>query len=152
MKFIKRKSALKPITGSIVDTFNVNDKTKNTYSANVIDELVKEVYSTEEKVIGTFLEKPLYERTFDLGLIGDSNAISKYAIGENIKFLVDCRGRMVNYLGISSMIPLKFESYTAELFAESSEGKILVTFERNQAGPWSDRNLVVTTKYTKTTD
>ena len=89
MKFIKRKSALKPITGSIVDTFNVNDKTKNTYSANVIDELVKEVYSTEEKVIGTFLEKPLYERTFDLGLIGDSNAISKYAIGENIKFLVD---------------------------------------------------------------
>ena len=50
------------------------------------------------------------------------------------------------------MIPLKFESYTAELFAESSEGKILVTFERNQAGPWSDRNLVVTTKYTKTTD
>ena len=37
MKYIKRKSALKPITGSIVDTTNINDKTKNTYSANVID-------------------------------------------------------------------------------------------------------------------
>lgn len=39
-KFIKRKSAVKPITGSIVDTKNIIDKTTNTYSARVIDELV----------------------------------------------------------------------------------------------------------------
>ena len=37
MKYIKRKSAVKPITGSIVDTTNIADKTSNTYSANVID-------------------------------------------------------------------------------------------------------------------
>lgn len=42
-RYIKRKSAIKvdKITGSIVDTINVDDKTSNTYSANVIDELIK---------------------------------------------------------------------------------------------------------------
>ena len=38
MKFIKRKSAVKPITGSIVDSTNIADKTSNTYSAKIIDE------------------------------------------------------------------------------------------------------------------
>lgn len=40
MIYIKRKSAVKPINGKIVDSFNVVDKSKNTYSAKVIDELV----------------------------------------------------------------------------------------------------------------
>lgn len=39
-KYIKRKSAVKPITGSIVDTKNIIDKTTNTYSANVIDTMI----------------------------------------------------------------------------------------------------------------
>lgn len=38
MKYIKRKSAVKPITGSIVDTPNIDDKSKNTYSARIIEE------------------------------------------------------------------------------------------------------------------
>ena len=38
MKYIKRKAALKPITGSIVDTTNITDKTTNTYSARLIEE------------------------------------------------------------------------------------------------------------------
>ena len=39
MIFIKRKSALKPISGEIVDTENISNKKKNTYSARVIDKL-----------------------------------------------------------------------------------------------------------------
>ena len=38
MKYIKRKSAVKPMSGLIVDTINIDDKTTNTYSARVIDE------------------------------------------------------------------------------------------------------------------
>ena len=38
MKYIKRKSAVKPITGQIVDTVNVDDTTTNTYSARIINE------------------------------------------------------------------------------------------------------------------
>ena len=40
MKFIKRKSALKPITGSIVDTFNINDKTTNAPSLRLMIDLL----------------------------------------------------------------------------------------------------------------
>ena len=40
MIYIKRKSAVAPISGSIVDTFEIDNRTTNTYSARVIDELV----------------------------------------------------------------------------------------------------------------
>lgn len=40
MIYIKRKSAVQPISGSIVDTFEIDNRTTNTYSARVIDELV----------------------------------------------------------------------------------------------------------------
>ena len=45
-KKIKKVSVapIDPITGSIVDTTNIDDKTKNTYSANVIDKLLNKVY------------------------------------------------------------------------------------------------------------
>ena len=39
MIFIKRKSALKPISGEIVDTENISNKKKNTYSARIIEKL-----------------------------------------------------------------------------------------------------------------
>ena len=40
MIYIKRKSAIQPISGSIVDTTNIENKATNTYSANVIDSLI----------------------------------------------------------------------------------------------------------------
>ena len=40
MKFIKRKSAVKPITGSIVDTFNVDDKITNAPSLRLMIDLL----------------------------------------------------------------------------------------------------------------
>ena len=39
-KKIKKVSATKPLTGEIVDTTNITDKSSNTYSARVIDSLV----------------------------------------------------------------------------------------------------------------
>ena len=42
MKYIKRKTTTKPMAGLIVDTDNISDKTKNTYSARVIDEKINE--------------------------------------------------------------------------------------------------------------
>lgn len=76
MKFIKRKSALKPITGSIVDTFNIANKTTNTYSARVIDDLVsssggetENIYSTTEQVIGTWIDgQTLYRKVYHVEL------------------------------------------------------------------------------------
>lgn len=47
MKYIKRKSAVKPITGSIVDTMNVDDKTTNAPSIRVFEEEMKNIDSTQ---------------------------------------------------------------------------------------------------------
>ena len=38
--YIQRKSAVKPITGSIADTTNIDDKILNTYSSRIIDMLM----------------------------------------------------------------------------------------------------------------
>ena len=40
MKYIKKKSISKPISGKISDTLNINDKNTNTYSAKIIEELI----------------------------------------------------------------------------------------------------------------
>ncbi len=40
IKYIQKKSTVQPITGKIVDTLNIEDKTKNTYSARVIDQMI----------------------------------------------------------------------------------------------------------------
>lgn len=74
MKYIKRKSAVRPITGSIVDTTNIDDKTSNTYSARVIEELVKDVYSTSETVVGTWIDgKPIYRKVINFNIPSGAN-------------------------------------------------------------------------------
>ena len=40
MKYIRKKSISKPISGSISDTLNIEDKKTNTYSAKIIEELI----------------------------------------------------------------------------------------------------------------
>ena len=46
MKYLKRKSVSKPIQGSILDTKNIENKTLNTYSSNIINELIESSKST----------------------------------------------------------------------------------------------------------
>ena len=55
MKYIKRKSSAKPMFGLIVDTDNISDKTKNTYSARVIDEKINETLNKTLEEIETLL-------------------------------------------------------------------------------------------------
>ena len=57
---IKKKNTTIPINGKIVDTENVEDKTSNAPSMRLTEEMIKEKYSTEEQVIGTWIDgKPL---------------------------------------------------------------------------------------------
>ena len=67
MKRIKKVSTAKvdPITGSVSDTYNITDKTKNAPSIRLTEEMIdkKNNYSTEEIVIGTWIDgKPLYRK------------------------------------------------------------------------------------------
>ena len=62
---IKKKNTTIPINGKIVDTDNVEDKTSNAPSLRLAEEMTKEKYSTEEQIVGTWIDgKTLYRKTF----------------------------------------------------------------------------------------
>lgn len=66
MKLIKRVavSEIPKINGSVVDTFNVEDKTTNAPSIRAVEE--KLTYSTEEKQIGYWIDgKPIYRKVVE---------------------------------------------------------------------------------------
>ena len=88
MKYIKRVSKVKndDTKGYIINSTNVTDKEKNTYSAGIIDGLVSDDYSTTEQVIGTYNNKPLYRKTVvttKANLITELNKIKNKSV---IKF------------------------------------------------------------------
>ena len=153
MKFIKRKSAVKPITGSIVDTTNIDDKSTNTYSANIIDKFNS--YSTEETFTGKYWidGKKIYRKVVDLGLIGTESADKSYTIGTNIEKLIECKAKLISSTNTScDLIPVENDDVYAKVNTYSKNGVINITLKRSGIGHYSDRNLVVTVEYTKTTD
>ena len=91
--YIEKKSTAKipEVNGAVVDTRNVDDKTTNTYSARVIDEM--NTYSTEEVIVGIWLEKdgtkkPLYRKVYYVdafpnnGHIGIDSGLTNVSIKE----------------------------------------------------------------------
>lgn len=63
---IKKKNTTIPINGKIVDTENVEDKTSNAPSMRLVEEMTKDIYSTDEQVIGTWNGKKLYRKTIEV--------------------------------------------------------------------------------------
>lgn len=81
---IKKKNTTIPISGKIVDTENVEDKTSNAPSMRLVEEMTKDIYSTEEQVIGTWIDgKPLYRKVIDFGAL-PSSPLYKY-VNHNIQ-------------------------------------------------------------------
>ena len=54
MIYLKKVSTTKPVSGNIINSKNITDKEKNTYSANIIDTLLSEV-GISETVIQTII-------------------------------------------------------------------------------------------------
>lgn len=76
MKYIKKVSVspIPEINGSVVDTFNVEDKTTNAPSIRAVEE--KLTYSTEEKQIGYWIDgKPLYRKVYE-GITASSGGVT----------------------------------------------------------------------------
>lgn len=150
MKYIKRKSAVKPITGNIVDTFNVEDKTTNAPSIRAVED--KLTYSTEEKQIGYWIDgKPLYRKVLNVGALLDT-------ANKSIPINVSDLDKIINMYGYSYngsvFIPLPYP-HTTSL---SSQITISFNVDTNYliVGTGSDRTAFtetyVTIEYTKTTD
>ena len=151
MKLIKKIaiSILDAVTGAIFNSTNISDKEHNTYSAEIIDELVKEVYSTDEIVIGTYMGKTLYRKAFrftDL-LIASKEVVTLIEMGNTVQ-MVDLKGN-VTYMG--NTYPLGDWTNANMLgWAWSEVGALLIY------NPYTDQrafaDIKVTLEYTKTTD
>ena len=84
---IKKKNTTIPILGKIVDTENVEDKTSNAPSMRLMEEMSKEKYSTEEQVIGTWIDgKPLYRKVIEMGNMTKEDYKIKAHNIQNIKY------------------------------------------------------------------
>ena len=84
---IKKKNTTIPINGKIVDTENVEDKTSNAPSMRLTQEMIKEKYSTDEQVIGTWIDgKPLYRKVIEMGNMTKENYKIKAHNIKNIKY------------------------------------------------------------------
>ena len=113
-----------------------------------------ENYSTEEQVIGTWIDgKPLYRRVInsttpnvetDTALTGKSIYITEC----NVETMVTLRG-IVNTSGVFAYSGQSWNDYTFHLNYNSNEKCISVTLNRIT---WANQPLIVILEYTKTTD
>lgn len=131
----------------IINSKDIADKEKNTYSAKIIDELVKEVYSTEERIIGTYLGKTLYRKTIT-GSLGTSETTSiSVILGENINKLVFVSGFI--FLAAPTPVNAYWNDTLKSLVQQSSTNKnqINIYYATNMA----QAPFEITIEYTKTT-
>ena len=63
IKYIQKKSAVKPLTGKIVNTVNIDDKTTNTYSASIIDQKIAAGAPSEDSGDSVFVSQILTSGT-----------------------------------------------------------------------------------------
>ena len=93
---IKKKNTTIPINGKIVDTENVEDKTSNAPSMRLVEEMAKEKYSTDEQVIGTWIDgKPLYRKVGTIkftSIYSQGNFTVGSLISSNIKIWNNNKG------------------------------------------------------------
>ena len=146
---IKKKNTTIPINGKIVDTENVEDKTSNAPSMRLVEEMAKEKYSTDEQVIGTWIDgKPLYRKTiisnFEVPFV---TQVTSYDIRHNISNIDKVvYAEMTD--GLKHIPNLSMSGGTTTIDYVSST-MIEIRYINDS---WSQRNWYITLEYTKTTD
>ena len=149
------------ITASIVNSKNIEDKAHNTYSAEIIDGLVKDVYSTTETVVGIFLDKLLYRKVYVIDSETSIPSNKVYQVAHqisNLSEIIDARAKLIGFdnqyikNGSSMMAP----RITPDGLATYSIGVDIGNPEtvNLQFGTayTKFKNLRLTVEYTKTTD
>lgn len=149
---IKKKNTTIPINGKIVDTENVEDKTSNAPSMRLVEEMTKDIYSTEEQVIGTYLGKPLYRKT----IVDTTFRTDFYSIANNIEQFVNQYGyvQRKDYIGMSQFINSRVGTEMSIQFLSNTEKGIQIDWGENWKNNYSTlfNKITITAEYTKTTD
>lgn len=140
---IKKKNTTIPILGKIVDTENVEDKTSNAPSMRLMEEMMKDIYSTKEQAIGTWIDgKPLYRKTIETTVNNQQQTIS---LDFSIDKLKNVEGELDNG---NQVIPIGYNDNTNYccVFMQKSNKSLYYM------SSWSSGTLYITLEYTKTTD
>lgn len=114
-----------------------------------INELEKrEIYSTEEQVIGKWIDgKPLYRKVINCGsLPNNTQKIIQHNI-ENIDFIISCLGYAMTSTGSGVALPSYNGIINTNLYATTQQIGIITTGDRS-----SFVKSYVVLEYTKTTD
>lgn len=158
MKYIKKMSSveLPKINGSVVDTFNVEDKTTNAPSVRAVEDKLS--YSLEEKHIGYWVDgKPLYRRTY--------TSYEKQT-GENLEYYIFDTDTNKNMKKAEGILIIKFgENYyesvigsggidfgASEFSSNKQSGAIYATRQVPSVVQYATVGIEVTIEYTKNTD
>ena len=155
MKQIKKVKTMtsQPAFG-VVDSLNSTSKT-DSLSANMGRELNEKLnYSTEEKVVGTWIDgKPLYRRMFDFGTLPNNSEVSKSHNIANIKHIHINLGETFWCLNstpyeesIGNSFSLIYTNYI-RLFEVNKTNLIIQTVAN-----CTNYHMLVCLEYTKTTD
>lgn len=151
---IKKKNTTIPINGKIVDTENVEDKTSNAPSMRLVEEMTKDIYSTAEQAIGTWIDgKTIYRKT----IIDTTFRTDFYPIANNIKQFVNQYGyvQRKDYPKASQFINSRAGTdMSIQFLASSTEVGIQIDWGSNWKNNYSDMfdKIIITVEYTKTTD
>ena len=156
MKYIKKMSSapLEPINGSVVDTFNVENKTTNAPSVRAVEDKLS--YSTEEKQIGYWIDnRPLYRKVIVVTNLVKDGSEQIVEIIPNIREVRSVVGTQTTSGGMTSNMPLLWEnnvsSRNSMVWADVQTAQTYVKYKVN-SGWTSLSKITITLEYTKTTD
>ena len=148
MKYIK-KVAVSPIpatSGAVIDSFNATDKTTNAPSIRAVEDKLS--YSTEEKVVGEWVDgKPIYKKTI-VGAFNNGDVIMS-----NVDTIVNAYGTM-SAGGVWRVIPYyeiyENKSNICTLRKDSDATDVITSII--SSGNATSATCKITMLYTKTTD
>ena len=151
-KKIKKVSVapIDAITGSIVDSTNIADKTVNTYSANVIDKF--NAYSATEQVVGTFNGVKLYRKAVSVktpttSTEGTSVTSNISIVSMNISAILKYEAFLIDGSTYFNLPLVTSGTSSTWVYIDPSNIHI-----RNSQKYYSDKTVRIILEYTKTTD
>ena len=145
---IKKKNTTIPINGKIVDTENVEDKTSNAPSMRLVKEMTKDIYSTKEQAIGTWIDgKPIYRKTIVDTTFRTNNIeqfVNQYGYVQRKDY--PNSGQFINSRAGTNM--------SIQFLASSIDSGIQIDWGSNWKENYSTLfgKIIITVEYTKTTD
>lgn len=126
------------------------------------DQLIEllDIYSTEERLIGTWFNKKLYQRTFELGVLdnmthpNDSGMLYTYFTDAKYNNAIRCELMIVSPDDNNRTITERnsTNSYILTSWAETIDGKLQIVIDRKLAVHYSEWIGYATVRYTKIND